>query len=341
MKKLFFISLFASLSFLFLPTEVTFAAKPVTAKCVTIQSGALEYSDGHFLENTKLTTGYDIFGYNYQARIFNGSYANAYLGRSDLPPYLGDSDAYLLSNPSAVNEWVWPYRDITLQMKWNDAWLSNVDCNTDGQLDRHYGFDSYKGSGAWLTNHATGTYEGSSWDLNGEYTINVEYLGIDYSEKLILSQSGTTITGTSLALLNGTSPWTIDEGLVSGNDVTFSGYFNSNPSMRVTFVGTISSSGLMSGTWSDEAPGTRTGTWESTLGTVNHEICPVSDFVKIVAVPSDAVKVSDIWFTSGGQEIGPDIWGEFAIIQEIGSDPCGEYGVIDYLSPLRKGLGNW
>jgi hypothetical protein len=45
-------------------------------------------------------------------------------------------------------------------MKWNDAWLSNKDCNDDGKLDRHYGFDSYIGSGAWETNHQSGTYIG-------------------------------------------------------------------------------------------------------------------------------------------------------------------------------------
>ena len=43
--------------------------------------------------------------------------------------------------------------------KWNDAWLSNKDCDGDGLLDRHYGLDSYRGSGAWLTNHQSGEYE--------------------------------------------------------------------------------------------------------------------------------------------------------------------------------------
>jgi hypothetical protein len=43
-------------------------------------------------------------------------------------------------------------------MKWNDAWLSKKDCDGDGELDRHYGFSSYIGSGAWLTNHQSDTY---------------------------------------------------------------------------------------------------------------------------------------------------------------------------------------
>ena len=45
-------------------------------------------------------------------------------------------------------------------MKWNDAWLSNIDQDLDRILDRHYVFTSYIGSGAWLTNHMWGTYIG-------------------------------------------------------------------------------------------------------------------------------------------------------------------------------------
>jgi len=45
-------------------------------------------------------------------------------------------------------------------MKWNDAWMSNVSADGDESLDRHYGFDSYIGSGAWLTNHQSGECEG-------------------------------------------------------------------------------------------------------------------------------------------------------------------------------------
>ena len=31
-----------------------------------------------------------------------------------------------------------------------------MDCDGDGKLDRHFGYPSYKGSGAWLTNHQSG-----------------------------------------------------------------------------------------------------------------------------------------------------------------------------------------
>ena len=47
----------------------------------TIQDGTLTYSLGHYLHPKPLKVGYDIFGYNYQSHLFNGYYANAYLGR--------------------------------------------------------------------------------------------------------------------------------------------------------------------------------------------------------------------------------------------------------------------
>jgi len=137
--------------------ENTFKAKPDA--CTTIQSGDLLYAAGHYLDGEPLTTGYDIFGYNYQAHMFNGTYANVYLGGDGFPPYEGDDEAYLAANPTVVSKWYWPYRETNLVMKWNDAWLSNKDCDDTGLLDRHYGFDGYIGSGAWETNHMWGTYE--------------------------------------------------------------------------------------------------------------------------------------------------------------------------------------
>ncbi|MGM5484359.1 MAG: hypothetical protein ACQEP1_00605 [Nanobdellota archaeon] len=129
--------------------------------CATIQSGEIEYSDGHYL-NT-VDAGYDDFGYNYQAHMFKGSYANAYLGSDGFPPYEGDDEAYLEEYPEAEDKWYWDSRDTKLIMKWNDAWLSNKDCDGDGKLDRHYGHDSYIDSGAWLTNHMMGGQGKDKW----------------------------------------------------------------------------------------------------------------------------------------------------------------------------------
>lgn len=100
-------------------------------ECTTIPDGTL-YTD----DDRLITPGFDIWGYNYQASMFNGGYCDAF------------EDA----------EWCQPLKDIDLIMQWNDAYLSNKDCDVDGTLDRHYGFDSYIGSGAWITNHLSRRY---------------------------------------------------------------------------------------------------------------------------------------------------------------------------------------
>ncbi|MEN8114253.1 MAG: hypothetical protein ABFS21_07680 [Actinomycetota bacterium] len=132
------------------------AALAKESSCATIKSGELTYSAGHYLAGDQLAVGYDVFGYNYQAHMFNGSYFNAYAGRpgTGYAPYEGDDEAYLDEYPAAEGHWAWDYRNVKLMMKWNDAWLANTDCNDDGTLDRHFGFPTYSGSSAWLTNHA-------------------------------------------------------------------------------------------------------------------------------------------------------------------------------------------
>jgi len=113
---------------------LTFSSQVMAGKggkfsdCATIQDGTIESSTGELL-----TIGYDEFGYNYQAHMFNGRYC-------DYDRVIGGD-----------------YCDVDLIMKWNDAWLSNKDCDDDDLLDRHLGFPSYIGSGAWCTNHQSGT----------------------------------------------------------------------------------------------------------------------------------------------------------------------------------------
>jgi hypothetical protein len=114
--------------------------------CTTIQDGTLTYSASHYLAGQPLMTGFDPYGYNYQAHMFSGSYCNVYLGGYGFPPYEGDDAAYLAENPDAADVWCWPHRDVELLMKWNDGWISNTDCDGDGSLDRHYGYGSYIGS---------------------------------------------------------------------------------------------------------------------------------------------------------------------------------------------------
>ena len=181
-------------------------AKGGKDKCATIQGGELLNSVGDVID-----TGFDDWGYNYQGRMFKGFYCDSY------------RDA----------EWCQPYVDVNLAMKWNDAWISNKDCDDDGLLDRHFGYDSYIGSGAWLTNHQSGEY--------------------------------------------------FDDG----------------------------------------------------------ERCTWVYFVKIVAVPSDAEPLGGVWYTADGDEIGPVIWGQFAIVQQVENDVCAGVNGVQYLSPVGPGLGKF
>jgi hypothetical protein len=128
----------------------THEAAAQKVKCTTIQSGLLKDSNG----NT-ITTGYDAWGYNYQAKIFNGLFDN--FSRPTPPATSGDR----------------------LEMKWNDGWLSSQDCDGDKKLDRHYGYPAYKGSGAWLTNHQWGDYVDGGITYKWNYFVKIVAVPLD------------------------------------------------------------------------------------------------------------------------------------------------------------------
>jgi hypothetical protein len=130
-------------------------ASSARQSCATIQDGTILDSAGNII-----TTGYDQWGYNYQAMMFNGYFDNN--TRPATPVESGDS----------------------LIMKWNSAWLSNLDCDHNGYLDRHYGYPSYIGSGAWLTNHQSGEYT----DSNGLQKWN-------YFSKIVAAPLDATLVG--------------------------------------------------------------------------------------------------------------------------------------------------
>ena len=89
------------------------------------------------------------------------------------------------------------------------------------------------------------------------------------------------------------------------------------------------------------------GAWltNHTKGTYFFEdgVCEATEFVKIIAPPDDATLETDnVWYAADGTEIGPDIWGGFAIIQQKMTDPCGDWGGnVDYKSPDHPGFGGW
>ena len=141
----------------------------LSKECVTIQSGEIKYLGGHYLAGESLTTGFDIYGYNYQAHLFKGLYANLYIGKAGYPPYQGDDEAYLIENPSIIDneyimEYYWPYRNDEVNMTWNDAWLSNKDCNGDGMLDEP-AYNEVIGTGGWENFHSKGSYETENGEI--------------------------------------------------------------------------------------------------------------------------------------------------------------------------------
>lgn len=100
--------------------------------CVSIRDGVLTDSNGNLL-----TMGYDQFGYNYQAHMFNGTYDS--VDRKLDGKYWGSTGDFV---------------DDHLTMKWSNDWLSNQDCNGDGKLDRGTNGISL----GWETNHVEGDY---------------------------------------------------------------------------------------------------------------------------------------------------------------------------------------
>lgn len=120
-------------------------------QCTTIKSGQITNAAG------VIKTGFDKWGYNYQAHMFNGLYDN--YSRPTVPFTTGD---------------------INLVMKWSDEWISNQDCNGDGKLDR--GLDSKTGvsdgiSKGWCTNHFEGDYEDAGVMYHYTEEIKMVYVG--------------------------------------------------------------------------------------------------------------------------------------------------------------------
>lgn len=203
-----------------------------------IQDGVLRYPSG-YLAGQLMKVGYDVYGTDFQAHAFCGYYANIVFWHWGLPPYDGNDEAYLAANPGVAQNsylmtYVWPYRHDLLVIKWNDAWLSNMDGNGDGLLDGWYLGPDHMGTGAWQTTHIKGSYIGDDGKKH-----NWEYLE------------------------------------------------------------------------------------------------------KLVAVPQDAVKIDGTWYTADGTEIGPSVFGSFAIVQSVYNDPCGGYHGLEYLSPNSAGLGTY
>lgn len=345
----------------------------VKPSCATIQGGTIYSSTGELI-----TTGYDKWGYNYQAHIFDGLYWN--YSRPSIPWTKETLEA-------AGKSTTW------LTMKWNDAWLSNKDCDVDGLLDRHYGFVSYSGSGAWCTNHQWGSYYIDNivdvldiGDVSNEIGHNLEgwsdhwvkpgwggnYGGGSDDETLRLlmgpgdgcegfedayftmNTNGAVVDKLILHHLDGSQPDDFDVWILD--------YIDESLVEHYALIGNYASLGDNIESWvtSEYTFSPRSGElkfklvatvpiypWCENWGQVAfswaklESPCYWDYFVKIVAAPADAYVDGGVWYTADGIEIGPVIWGAFAVIQRVYNDPCaGEAGVYD-LSPAGPGFGHF
>ena len=353
MKKITYLALFLTLCIIVAGATSTTMAKK--SECTTIQDGTLLTTDGRVI-----TPGYDEWGYNYQAHMFNGLYCDSY----------GDA------------AWCQEWKDVKLAMKWNDAWLSNKDCTDDGLLDRHYGFDSYIGSGAWLTNHQSGSYDENSivdelnigdsgseeghnlnnwtdpWDWGGGYgggddgTFRLlmgpgDGCGIGFKDAdFTMNTEGAMANKLILRHLDGSQDDNFDAFIWNGTDWELIGsyisqgggenwvtteytFFPRSGELKFKLVATGNVTAWCSN-WGQVA-----FSWVQLKGT-----CYWNYFVKIVAAPEDAYVEGGIWYTADHKEIGPVIWDSFAIIQEVSNDSCAEEHGILYQSPMGPGFGH-
>jgi hypothetical protein len=125
--------------------------------CANIQSGTITASDG-----SVIAVGFDQYGYNYQAHLFQGTYDS--VDRVLDGKYWGTVDDYV---------------DDSLSMKWSDDWLANVDCNHDGKLDRGLVNSTVTGiSLGWTTNHVEGDYlDGAGVEQHYTYFVKIVWVG--------------------------------------------------------------------------------------------------------------------------------------------------------------------
>lgn len=126
------ITTFAAACVLVIGLFATGTASAKNTSCTTIRSGTLVDTAGN-----PISLGYDQYGYNYQAHMFNGYYGN--FSRPGTP---------VTSGPKLI-------------MKWSQAWLANVSCDGNNTLDRGLGTSSPGTSEGWLTNEYIEKYVGS------------------------------------------------------------------------------------------------------------------------------------------------------------------------------------
>jgi len=110
----------------------------------------------------------------------------------------------------------------------------------------------------------------SGWNVSGNWVFDFILTGsnVDNYYNVTFAQTGTAITGTGGYPMSGPPyqyTWNITGAVISG--INFTATYTSGATGTVMQVtGTIAPNGSMSGTWSDNYGGVRTGTWSTKSG---------------------------------------------------------------------------
>ncbi len=109
------------------------------------------------------------------------------------------------------------------------------------------------------------------WDTTGSYVVGFQLTGDPtvYAHDAVLSQDAfDAVTGSGGYPAGGPYgyAWTITGGTVVDDTISLAMSYTLGAVCDMTMIGTIALDGSMSGTWSDNCGGPRTGTWSTTSG---------------------------------------------------------------------------
>ena len=245
--------------------------------------------------------GFNEFGYNYQARLFQG--------RADGVDKLLDDEVW--GDPAYAND--------HLVMRWSKAWddarFNGADWTCDAWENNEWNGKTDGGSGeVW---HYKIVWVGpQTWDVTGPYEMDVLFLGGNYGYDLTLNQSGNVVTGDLYdPYLPGNL--TIFDGTINGNAIVFKVDYGSGSVQGIrTFTGTIDTFGLLSGSWSESGTENGSDTWSTTSGA--------------------ALLTEGPYWVDGGTRI----WEQFETIMDHGVDPNVGPGHIWLIHAIPNGYGS-
>jgi hypothetical protein len=151
---------------------------------------------------------------------------------------------------------------------------------------------------------ATEVRAATDWDVTGTYVIDLVHGVTHYPETLVLTQSGTNITGVSLNTIPVApgSAFTVIGGSVSGNTITLTADHVTS-GLVIQLTGNIAANGSMGGDWADVAPGTRIGTWTTTSGAATD-----------IAPPE---RPADLWMIAPDEGDGRYECGDVSVVQRM------------------------